>query len=162
MLFIREGCYLLEPSTALNTEKIIGVRGPDNLFRLTAADTTKENKNSQELAVPAMAPLVKNLTAHNTLNYSNSEKLTWFQREYPEAIKYNRTDGNDDGPSSCGACITGKAKQKPFVNSGGSLYASLNVVSSYKTGPISQADVNGKSICNYLLTQSQTTSPGWP
>lgn len=61
MLFKQEESYLLDHSTAFKTACIIGVCGFDNLDRLSWAAASKENKNKQELAVLARAPVVKKL-----------------------------------------------------------------------------------------------------
>lgn len=76
------------------------------------------------------------------MNHSSNDKLTWFGKEYPDAIKYIWGHATDEDDVSCGACITGKARRNPFVNKSKIRYAPLEEVSLNTTGPISQADIS--------------------
>eukprot|EP00173_Palmaria_palmata_P000189 Plantae.Rhodophyta-Palmaria_palmata.ctg10909.p1 GENE.Plantae.Rhodophyta-Palmaria_palmata.ctg10909~~Plantae.Rhodophyta-Palmaria_palmata.ctg10909.p1 ORF type:complete len:318 (-),score=-12.26 Plantae.Rhodophyta-Palmaria_palmata.ctg10909:264-1187(-) len=148
--FTKDRCYVLDPSTAPSSASIIGVRGPDNLYRLSPEYTTNETKNKEELAVQALAPIVKERTLYNTFNHSSAEMLVWFQREYPDEIRHIRRNGADDGPASCDACIVGKSRRKPFVNLSHNRYAPLASVSSDTTGPLLQTEIDGNRYLQLL------------
>lgn len=123
------------PSAAPPESHIIGIRGPDNLYRMK---TKMEGEKHKQSAAPASAPVVKYVNLHNTINHSSVEKLSWFRKEYPNAIQNIRESANDERDSSWEACILGKTKRKPFVNLSNNRFAPVDAVSSDVVGPIFQ------------------------
>lgn len=85
-LFTKDGYYLQDSSAPPPATGLIGFRGAEDLYRLRGAANPKKEKEKEESAAPALAPVVNDISLHNTLNHSSLEKLAWFQREYPEAI----------------------------------------------------------------------------
>lgn len=165
VVFTKDSCYLITPSDAPSSASVIGIRGSDNLYRLKELpDPLIGDRLSTptSVAVPAVAPAVKDLSTHTTMNHSSEDKLAWFDKEYPDAMKYIRKHGHNVGLSSCKPCVIGKARRKPFTNSSSNRYAPLEAISTDTTGPVSAPDIEGNRYLQLLADVGSGWTDGRP
>lgn len=112
------------------------------------------NESKKLSAVKATALSVKDLTLHRTFNRSNTEKLTWFQTEYTDAIAHNLKMGGDNSGMSCEVCIRGKARREPFKSLSSNRYAPLDAVSSDTIFSLAQKYLDGNNYLQLLADNS--------
>lgn len=65
-------------------------------------------------------------------------------------MDYIREHGTDAGPTSCEACVTGKACWQLFINTTNNRYDPLEALSTDTTGPLSAADIEGNKYLQLL------------